>query len=387
MARKRPDPADYRFENKSEETLTREPGQIAPYDFAINTLDKCVVYLMDKIAQVTVDKVTNSRLHFGPVEGSIFLRDCENCVVTVCCGQFRCKNCTNLYIFLYSDSDPSIEYSSGLVFGPYNFSYPLQDEHLSQAKLEVDHDLWSQIFDFNKSEEEHWRIMTPDEFKTMSWTKDDIGDPVNPIPRHVAYGGELTGEIKIGSQQHGEQGLSSFGFATSQKDAELFVDSEIKVTQDRDIFADPSEPENPAFIISDDIDFSGPFESQPAGDETPANSESPVVVDSEELERQRLRDNENKERNKRMNYKDDKESTKKDEKRQKAREELNKWYSERNKQILQRRENNSEAEKHLLEKRKTFATSWKKVGSMIEGDDRKDIARMRSVLIAKKHEN
>ena len=246
--------------------------------------------------------------------------------------------------------------------------------------------MWSQIFDFNKSEEEHWRIMTPEEFKTMSWTKDEIGEPVNPIPRHLAYGGELTGDIKIGSQQHGEQGLASFGFTTSQKDAELFVDREIDANRERDIFAEHPGAEKPAFIISDDIDFSGPFESQPAY-EPPVNVESPVEVDSEELERQRLRDNENKERNKRMNYKDDKESTKKDEKRQKAREELNKWYSERNKQIVQRRENNIEAEKHLVEKRKTFSTSWKKVGSMIEGDDRKDIARMRSVLIARKHEN
>ena len=68
MARKRPDPADFRFENKTGETLVREPRQISPYDFQIDTLDNCTVYLMDRIAEIKVDKVTNSRLHIGHAE-------------------------------------------------------------------------------------------------------------------------------------------------------------------------------------------------------------------------------------------------------------------------------------------------------------------------------
>jgi hypothetical protein len=374
MAKKRPNPADFRFEQKSGETLIREPGQIAPYDFSIDTLDRCVVYLMDKIAQVTVDRVANSRLHFGPVEGSIFLRDCENSVVTACCGQFRLKNCKNLYIFLYCDSDPSIEYSSGLIFGPYNFSYPLQDQHFAQAKLDNNHDLWSQVFDFNKSEDEHWRIMRPEEFKLLNWEKPELGEPVNPVPRHVLYGGSLTEDIKVGSQQHGEQGLMSFGFETTQNEAELLVDSD----------QTGPAPDRHGYLISDDIDFAGPASSDPFAQ--PAEHQA-GPEDLEELERQRQRDNENKERNKRMMYKDEKERQKKDEKRAKAREELKRWAAEREKQIQRRRELNLQNEKVLMEKQKNSSSSWKRIGSMIESDDRKDQARMRSVLIARKHEN
>ena len=82
---------------------------------------------MDKIAEIKVDNVTNSHMHFGPTVNSIFLRNCSDCIVTAACGQFRTKNCRNLMIFLFCKSDPSIEYSDNLVFGPYNFSYPLQD--------------------------------------------------------------------------------------------------------------------------------------------------------------------------------------------------------------------------------------------------------------------
>jgi hypothetical protein len=415
MARKRPNPADFRFEKRSEETLLREPGQISPYDFSIDTLDKCVVYLMDKIAQVTVDRVTNSRLHFGPTDGSIFLRDCENCVVTASCAQFRLKNCKRLYIFLYCGSDPAIEYSSELIFGPYNFSYPLQNTHFAQAKLDVKNDKWSQVFDFNKNDEEHWRLMRPEEFKVMEWEKDELGSPENPVPRHEIYGGDLRDDIKVGSQQHGEQGLMSFTFDTSQHEAQRVVEKE-EPKRDDNVF---EKNESYTGITSQNVGLSNPFgnndpfgvSSDPFGTSDPFTSNDPfnnnepfegqgesfapqpsdpfvqAEVNTEELERQRLRDQENRDRNKKMMNKDEKERMKKDEKRQQAREDLKKWHSDRNKQILKKKELNQEAERLLLEKRKTFPTSWKKVSSMIEGEDRKDVARMKSVLLAKKHEN
>lgn len=389
MAKKRPNPADFRFENKSEESLIREPGQISPYDFSIDTLDKCVVHLLDKIAQITVDRATNSRLHFGPTEGSIFLRDCENCVVTASCAQFRLKNCKRLWIFLYCNSDPAIEYSSELVFGPYNFAYPLQDTHFAAAKLNPSNDKWSQVFDFNKTDEEHWRLMKPEEFKLMQWENEELGQPVNPVPRHTCYGGTLDHDIKVGSQQHGEQGLMSFTFDTNQNEAEELAYKEPEVKK-------------PEYVIEEDIGFGdapvsvtfSAYNSDPFGEPVsdpfaapPAEQYKQPEVDSEELERQRLRDQENKDRNKKMMNKDEKERLKKDEKRQQAREELKKWHADRNKQASRKKDLNQEAEKLLLEKRKTFPTSWKKVASMIEGEDRKDVARMKSVLLAKKHEN
>ena len=212
----------------------------------------------------------------------------------------------------------------------------------------------------------------------MGWEKSELGEPVNPVPRHVLYGGTVTDDIKTGSQQHGEQGLMSFTFETPQNEAELLVENENIEAKNEPL------PDKHGYVIQDDIEFDSPFESSPV--KLPAQ-ELPPVVDTEELERQRLRDLENKERTQKMQNKDDKERTQKDEKRKIAREELKKWYAEREKQILRKKEQNLEHEKLLLEKRKTFPSSWKRVGSMIETDDRKDVSRMKSVLIAKKHEN
>ncbi|CAG9329243.1 unnamed protein product [Blepharisma stoltei] len=457
MARKRPNPADFRFEKKVGETLTREPGQIFPYDFSIDTLEDCTVYLLDTIAQVTGDKCKNCRLHFGPTEGPIFLRDCSNCIITAVCGQFRLKNCRDLKIYLYCSSDPSIEYSSNLVFGPYNFSYPLQDQHLQKAKLDQNNNLWSQIFDFNKTEGEiHWNIMQPGEFEEMEWEKPELGDKVNPIRRSVRYGGDLQEEIVEGSQEKGVEGLMSFDIKTGQKEAEQamqgllsgagnqaqpsqnvfeeendFFGNQPQSGESGDIFggttqqysgdifagssappySDAFEPQSSGDIFggSSEPQYSDAFAAQPFGAQNSdpqyfAGQESnqdafgqagtaphaPTEEDLEEIERTRARDAENQEFMRKLYQKDEKERAVKDEKRRKAKEELKLWYDNRAKMTEQKRAMNRDEETYKKQQKAEFndKTSWKKVASMIDfKEDRKDVTRMKSVLLSKKNEN
>ena len=39
-----------------------------------------------------VDNCKNTTFVIGPVKGSIFVRDCSNCRVSVACQQFRCRD-------------------------------------------------------------------------------------------------------------------------------------------------------------------------------------------------------------------------------------------------------------------------------------------------------
>jgi hypothetical protein len=129
------------------------------------------------------------------------------------------------------------------------------------------------------------------------------------------------------------------------------------------------------------------------GQQDPFNEAKELTPEQlEEQERQRLRDNENKERQKKLLAKDEKESLQREAKRKQAREELRKWHDDRNKLILRTQEMNLTKEKELLNGKASFndATSWKKVASMIdfkENTERKEQARMKSVLLAKKHES
>ena len=159
---------------------------------------------MNRIADIKVEKVTNSHLHLGPVESACFLRDCSGCIVTVACSHFRAKNCQNLQVFLYCRSGPSIEFCDNLVFGPYNFMHPLQDSNIQAAGLDLSTNLWSEVFDFNAVEgETNWEIMQPQNFSEMNWVKEELGPPVNPIERYASYGGTLAENIAEGSNNMG----------------------------------------------------------------------------------------------------------------------------------------------------------------------------------------
>jgi protein XRP2 len=62
------------------------PGEVNGLDFKIKDLDGCTVIILDHTAQITVDRCKNTKFFFGPIKASIFLRDCENCEVTVSCS-------------------------------------------------------------------------------------------------------------------------------------------------------------------------------------------------------------------------------------------------------------------------------------------------------------
>ena len=112
------------FVSKSNEILIKKPGDINGIDFKIKDLTDCIVILLDYTAQVQVDKCKNTRMIFGPIKASIFVRDCDNCDITVSCSQFRCRNLTNSKLNIYTPNDPIIESSKTLTFAPYNFTYP-----------------------------------------------------------------------------------------------------------------------------------------------------------------------------------------------------------------------------------------------------------------------
>lgn len=77
---------DFMFVSKTGETLTKKPGDINGIDFKIKDLHDCVVYLFDHTAQIQIDKCTNTKFFIGPIKGSIFVRDCKDCEISVACS-------------------------------------------------------------------------------------------------------------------------------------------------------------------------------------------------------------------------------------------------------------------------------------------------------------
>lgn len=110
----------------------------------------------------------------------MFFRNCEDCDITVCCSQFRCRDLVSSRVNLYTPNDPIVESSTDLTFGPFNLKYPLLQQHSDKAdltgsftdddeKMQVKYNHWDQIFDFTKKDEgANFKLVTPDQFKFVT---------------------------------------------------------------------------------------------------------------------------------------------------------------------------------------------------------------------------
>jgi protein XRP2 len=87
---------DYMFTKQNDSVCVKPPGTINGQQFIVEDCGNCDIYLLDCIAAMTVDSCKACRLITGPISGSIFLRDCSNCIIVTMCQQLRLRNCHNL---------------------------------------------------------------------------------------------------------------------------------------------------------------------------------------------------------------------------------------------------------------------------------------------------
>eukprot|EP01016_Furgasonia_blochmanni_P040467 TRINITY_DN5168_c0_g2_i3.p1 TRINITY_DN5168_c0_g2~~TRINITY_DN5168_c0_g2_i3.p1 ORF type:complete len:431 (-),score=54.67 TRINITY_DN5168_c0_g2_i3:379-1671(-) len=407
---KKPNRHDYIFTKKNGETLQKLPGVIDGLDFLIDRLKGCQVNLFDHCAQVFVDDSEDCKITIGPTASSIFIRDCKNIEIACASSQLRISDSTNITVYAYSQTEPAIERSSGIIVGPYNVSYPKQDEHFEAAKLDIASNKWSQVFDFNDNKEApNWRIMRPDEFPGVNeFALPDYDAPVNPVPLHRIYGGTLDEELRIGSQtqnQGTDGSLMSFGINVTKREAEQVIDQSapqtLSQTNDGDDFDDmfgaPTSQSHPP--ASNNLRDSSPTRGyipsnvfQGQSDQSP--EPQPVIIDQEEVERQeRLRGIEEA-RLAGLQEKQRQELEEKERKRKESRQYLDKFRQDREVTIQKRREMNKSHENTLKESKNSepYKSSWDKIVNNVaikEGEypGSQDVTRMRQTLINKRHDS
>ena len=82
-----------------------------------------------------VDDCENCEFLIGPCDGSVFIRTSKNCKVSIVSKQLRFRDCQNCDIYSYCPSDPVIEASSNMKFGPFNYLFPNANELFVKAKF------------------------------------------------------------------------------------------------------------------------------------------------------------------------------------------------------------------------------------------------------------
>jgi hypothetical protein len=82
-----------------------------------------------------IDDCINCNIIIGPCDGSLFIRTSKNCTFSVISKQLRFRDCHNLKIYSYCPSEPVIEASTQIYFGPYNSLFPRLKELFIKAKF------------------------------------------------------------------------------------------------------------------------------------------------------------------------------------------------------------------------------------------------------------
>ncbi|CAE8601657.1 unnamed protein product [Polarella glacialis] len=151
--------------------IVRKPGSVCAPGGQMNLEDltDCTVLVCDRSEQVFVDECKNCRVLIGPCNSSTFIRDCVGCTFWVATRQLRTRDCKDCKFFLHSHTEPIIESSKDLSFGPFCASYPGLSRHFEESQLDGGRNFWSAIFDFTgRPDGANWRLLALEECQELA---------------------------------------------------------------------------------------------------------------------------------------------------------------------------------------------------------------------------
>ncbi len=229
----------YTYKDKSnltgENMLIKYPGDVDNVPFDIKTVDNCEIAVLGNTSQVQIDDVKDSRIFIGPVDGTLFIRNCKNVNFTIACRQLRTFNCENCTLNMYVATDPILEKSSDITIKPFNGAYKGLIDQFEAANLDPTDNHKNNVFDFNKDgkddydkPEPHFKIH---EEKDKDWAFDIANliqvndgslDEHNPVP----YTATSTSQSDIG-QRYDDVNKNATENSTAEK---KHVQSNAKIT-------------------------------------------------------------------------------------------------------------------------------------------------------------
>lgn len=100
-------------------TIIKSSTDIQNKDVSLRNLQKCTIHLQGSLSALFIHNISDCIICVGPVCGATFIEDASNCRFYLASRQVRIHTTTNSQIYLRTLSNPIIEHSNGLGFGPY----------------------------------------------------------------------------------------------------------------------------------------------------------------------------------------------------------------------------------------------------------------------------
>lgn len=144
----RKDRSWYVQSNKSDETITRNPGDLNGNQFNCNNMKNCKIIVKDLCDSMMIDDCTDCEFMLASIRGSIFVRSCKNCKFVMVCGQFRCVDCFDCDFFMHARTGPVVESSKNVKIGCASINYPELGKQMEITGINRFTNLFTDVHDF-----------------------------------------------------------------------------------------------------------------------------------------------------------------------------------------------------------------------------------------------
>lgn len=143
--------------NGTENALFRDDVNDLP--MTIDSCEDTFIFLKGVTKTLTIDNCKNVTIVAFSAD-SVYIRNSSNLKVVLACGQYRCRDCRNLELYLHCSTQPVIESSTQIRSSPLILDFDGVETILEKMKISKFNNLWSKIHDFGPvGDEDNWTLL------------------------------------------------------------------------------------------------------------------------------------------------------------------------------------------------------------------------------------
>ena len=176
-------------------------------DVALVELENCTVSIREPLKGLRAHKLTRCHVYCGPIDGSVFIEGCRQCVFHFPSRQIRIHHTYDTGFYVHVQSGPIVEDCDALRFAPYTLRYPgLEADYVASPGLSLSVNRWREVKDFKwlrAQHSPHWSLI-PEAERTATTRTDDfkVCKGMDTLSLKSAIGDETD---LAGGRQHGPQ--------------------------------------------------------------------------------------------------------------------------------------------------------------------------------------
>ncbi|CAG7823149.1 unnamed protein product [Allacma fusca] len=154
------------IEDIQDKNIIYEEKELDGADVMVRNLEGTIVQLRGTPSTLRITGLKDCKLVCGPVQTSVFIDNCTNCKLYLCCQQLRTHSSHELEIYLRVRARAIIEDCTGIRFAPYSYPHNKSYEWHQRVNMDPNLERFDCVDDFNwlsDTQSPNWSVMPEDQ--------------------------------------------------------------------------------------------------------------------------------------------------------------------------------------------------------------------------------